>query len=44
MRGLNVVHLMENGGWIAIAAFVAVVLVFYWSRVASWIENRWFNR
>jgi hypothetical protein len=43
VQGWNVVHLMENGGWIAMAAFVAIALVFYWPRISAWIENRWFR-
>jgi|GEM_PF-3840426 len=36
MRGWAPINLMLDGGWIAMLAFVAVVLVFYWPRIAIW--------
>jgi hypothetical protein len=44
MRGSNVIHFMSDGGWIAMATFVAIVLVLCWPRISTWIENRWFRR
>jgi hypothetical protein len=35
--------MMLDSGWIAMLAFVAVVLACYWSRIAAWIERRWFR-
>jgi K+ transporter len=33
---------LEKGGWIAVVAALAmVVLVIYWSRITTWIERRW---
>jgi hypothetical protein len=44
MRGRAPINLMLDGGWIAMLAFVAVILIFYWFRIAAWIERRWFSR
>jgi hypothetical protein len=36
---------ISNGGWLAIALVVAVVLLLaYWPRIAAWAERRWFRR
>jgi len=33
---------ISRGGWIAVLAVVAIVLLLiYWPRVAAWIERRW---
>jgi K+ transporter len=43
--GHYAVKQLEQGGWIAIVAAIAmVVLVIYWPRITAWLERRRFLR
>lgn len=33
---------ITSGGWIAVAAAIAIVLLLiFWPRIVAWIERRW---
>jgi K+ transporter len=43
--GLYAFRQLVQGGWLAILAAVAiVVLVIYWPRVVAWVERQWSSR
>jgi hypothetical protein len=36
---------ISKGGWLALALVIAIILLLiYWSRIAAWVERRWFRK